>query len=433
MHSVPNPESPRFPAHLVDPSGLHENLLQLRYFDAGLTRTAAVLSQLADADALLSRALRGGGATGGLLRYLPALLVQASALVASHERPALQWPRTASEARRAAAASSALLQAWRLRMAPALAAATGLRPLAVELLPALLHIAAPALRPVSQHLYTREEQAALRTLVSTLLSLGLRFAPEGTPEEPRFGFAEAHAAARLLAGPGEAVAAGAAAVAATTPAARGEPPLAFRPPVHRLGAFPGMAPKGRALPAAVRQAASHEADMEAIRQADRARAAAAAASNAPWGGASGGKGSPGPMEAGAASQQQQVAAICASQPAGPVPLTLAQRMAAAAVGKKAAKGGGSGTATRKGTWLDALKEQRLRAKAVGPGGGEGGGAAGRGKQFAVLYKFNEVRASPAALRTGMGITAPMAGWVMARGPLFAGCRKARIDLPAPRL
>ena len=40
-------------------------------------------------------------------------------------------------------------------MAPSLAVAAGPRTLAEEMLPALLHIAAPALRPVSQHLYTR--------------------------------------------------------------------------------------------------------------------------------------------------------------------------------------------------------------------------------------------------------------------------------------
>ena len=50
--------------------------------------------------------------------------------------------------------------------APAgLAAAAGPRALAEELVPALLHIAAPALRPVSQHLYTRWGRADGRDLL----------------------------------------------------------------------------------------------------------------------------------------------------------------------------------------------------------------------------------------------------------------------------
>ena len=52
-----------------------------------------------------------------------------------------------------------------------------------EVLPSLLHIASPPLRPVSRHLYSPEEQAAVGTLVGTLLSYGLRFAQEGEGKE----------------------------------------------------------------------------------------------------------------------------------------------------------------------------------------------------------------------------------------------------------
>ena len=48
-----------------------------------------------------------------------------------------------------------------------------------EVLPSLLHILAPALRPVSRQLYTPEEQQAVEVVVGALLAYGLRFAAEG--------------------------------------------------------------------------------------------------------------------------------------------------------------------------------------------------------------------------------------------------------------
>lgn len=128
-----------------------------------------------------------------------------------------------------------------------------------------------------------------------------------------------------------------------------------------------MAPKGRQLPAAVRQTVSHEADMEAIRRAEVARR--------------GGPDGPGPAALGAANQQLHPAAgapAAVAQP-GVVHATLAQRMKAAG----AAGGAQRAQRERKATWLDQLKEQRLaKAGSVG-GGGEGGGGQ---PKFPVLYK-----------------------------------------------
>ena len=270
---------------------MHENLLHLRYFDASLTRTAAVLSHMADADVLLRACHRGSG-SGGLLRYLPAALVQvrpwwgsrtarsgccqqgvswqgervcgtvvadsipsllllllfvvqASNLVAGHERPQLQWPRTVGEAWRAATANAALLASWRLRMSAEVAAATAPAALVSETLPALLHIAGPALRPVSQHLYSREEQAAVHGLVDTLLSLGLRFVAEGRGggglQElgQQLGFAAQHTQRQQQLQGGGGGGGGAAAEArAALAGSRDEPPMQFRPAVHRLATYP---------------------------------------------------------------------------------------------------------------------------------------------------------------------------------------------------
>lgn len=65
-------------------SGMHENVLSLRYMDVGLQRTAAIMANMGDADRLMRAAHRG--ADFSLYKYIPSSLVAISALVAGHER-----------------------------------------------------------------------------------------------------------------------------------------------------------------------------------------------------------------------------------------------------------------------------------------------------------------------------------------------------------
>lgn len=138
-----------------------------------------------------------------------------------------------------------------------------------------------------------------------------------------------------------------------------------------------MAPKGKHLPAAVRQTLSHEADMEAIRRAEVARHGPAAAGA-----------SPAPMDAerGAAAGAP-LAQANSQRPGGSVvPLTLAERLKAAQAGAAGGAAQKRERAAPKGTWLDQLKEQR-QARAAAAGGSEAG-SAGRAR-FAVLYRYHE--------------------------------------------
>jgi chromosome transmission fidelity protein 18 len=354
-------------------AGVHENLPSLHFFDMALSRTVQVLGHLQDADAMLRRMQRTGDY--GLLRYLPAAALSISALVAGPEKPALAWPRAAGEARRRGAANRAVLQQWMMGMAPAAYAALGPAAAAGELLPMLPHLTTPALRPVSRHLFSADEQAAVDGLVDSMLTLGLKFAMH---MESGDGEGEGDPAA----------AAAAAAAAAGRPSrlAPAEPPLQFLPPVHRLWGFAGHRPRaGRALPMATRQMVGHEAQLEGIRRAERARREAAG------GAASPGAGGPSPMQAdgggggggGGAAAAGGGAAVRAH-----VQLDLAQRLREAGVAAraKAAKDGAP-----RGTWLDQLRDARhaaqRRADAVANGAdAEGRGGAGR---LPVLYKFHE--------------------------------------------
>ncbi|KAL4457647.1 hypothetical protein ABPG75_012512 [Micractinium tetrahymenae] len=344
--------------------GVHENLLGLRYFDMALQRTTSALNCLGDAD----RFLRSCHSRGefALLKYVPAPLVALSGLVSGPDRPQLQWPRASFDCQRRLAANLATLRSWMLGVSPAAFAATSGRSMVLEVLPQLVHILAPAMRPVSQHLYSPQEMEVMRQLVDALLTYNLRFSLEPTPEEAE---QERQRQQEEAAG-GEQQQNGVRGAAA-------EPPLRFRPAVHVTCTFPGMAPKGRHLPAAVRQTVSHEADMEAIRRAEVARRGGTADA-------------PAAIALAEANQQQRPGGTTAPaviQP-GVVHATLAERMKAAAGAAGAARAARAAQQPRKGTWLDQLKEQRM-ARAAAAGAGAGGDGAGGKHKFPVLYKFHE--------------------------------------------
>lgn len=128
-----------------------------------------------------------------------------------------------------------------------------------------------------------------------------------------------------------------------------------------------MVPRGRLLPAAVRQTLSHEADMEAIRRAEAGRRGPAGCT-------------PQPATAAALGDANRPHAATAGG-GGVVPLTLADRMRASGT----AAGAVRKAAASKATWLDKLKEQK-QAQATAADGGAG--ATGR-RRFSVLYKFHE--------------------------------------------
>lgn len=351
-------------------SGVFESLPGLRFFDIGLQRTTQVLSNLEDADAFMRCCQKSGDFS--LLKYLPAPTLQVSSIVAGPERPIITWPRVGGEVRRRTASNEGLMNQWLLGMDPSTFAALGPRAVTADLLPLLPALTTPALRPVSRHLFSKDEQACVDRLVGTLLSLGLKYSlyvedmGDGDDED-----------ANSILG---AAATAAAASAVVAPVSK-DPPLQFRPPIHRLWHFRGAssllnggALPRRSLPIATRQMVGHEAEMEAIRRADAAKQATAATIN-------GGEIiAPLQKTDGAATQQRTTT--------GHVPLDLAQRLKES--GRAAKMATASAKIISKGTWLDQLRDRQYEeraaaAAAAAPNGGFAMGAA----RFPVLYKFHE--------------------------------------------
>lgn len=367
-----------FGEHDLIMGGVHESLPHLRFFDMAMQRTSQVLSHMQDADVFTRHAMRSGDFS--LMKYLPATTLSACAVVASPERPTTQWPKEAAEARRRGAANRAVLQQWMLGMTPTVYAAFGGPGVAaLDVLPMVPYLTAPALRPVSRHLFSAAERSCVDGLVDTLLSLGLKYSlyVEAEEEDEDEEEGNGNGAGGNQRGGGS---------------ANKEPPLQFRPPVHRLWKFRKSSTTNdasiRSIPMAARQMVLHETEMEAIRRSDAARQATAAGHNnaaaalmdvdAPSGQAAG------------TSFQAPAMPTNTHTRTGHVPLSLAQRLRENAVsGRGAVAVAAREMAPRPGTWLDQMRDKQREARVASAtaacvaAGGVGPGL------MPVLYKFHE--------------------------------------------
>lgn len=353
-------------------SGLHETLPGLRFFDMGLQRTVQVLSNLQDVDTIMRACHRSGNY--GLMRYLPAPMLLLGNLVAGPDRPSLTWPRAITESRRRLIANQALLHQWILGMSPSTATAVGSAGLTMDLLPLLPALTTPALRPVSRHLFSKEEHACVNGLVSTLLSLGLKFSltmdDAGAADDDDLDLS-----AQTNRQQGQ-----------RSVLLSSDPPIQFQPPVHKLWHFPSAGEQPpqprRSLAMAARQMVLHELDMEAIRRSDAVRQAVQCQTDQGPAATSRGEASTQPdnlsiKEPPGGSQTRLVT--------GHVPLNLAQRLRES--GKIAKDQAKADAASKAGTWLDQLRQGGSRAVGVS---GEDGCRAGSGsRRFTVLYKYHE--------------------------------------------
>ncbi|RMZ52707.1 hypothetical protein APUTEX25_000826 [Auxenochlorella protothecoides] len=340
-----------FGEHDLVLSGVHENLLSLRYFDLACSRTAWALFALCDADRLLGSCYASG--SWGAARYVPAALLSAAGEVTSVERPAMVWPKSGADARRKQAGQAALLRAWRCAMSPLGAACHAPRSLVLDIAPMLGRVTAPPLRPVGLRLFSSAESAALNQVVALMLALGLKPAPQVEDDEDENADGEEREAHQGL--------------ASSSGRPRQAHTLRFQPPVHSLARFRGQAaacPVPSCHPATW-QTLQQALDMEAIRRAEAGRLDA------------GDKGSA-RSDAVAASREDTPPGLGPGPTRHVVPLTLAERLQLAKTAPSAAL-----KPQRSMSWLDGLKE-RKRPMGRQTVGGKDGAA-----PHSVLYCFHE--------------------------------------------
>ena len=377
-------------------NGILESLPSLKYFDMALSRTSQVLNFLQDADTFLQATSFGGKGDAAMYKYFPAAVLLATGPISSNERPRVAWPRSMAEVNRRHKSNKSILQQWLLSMSASNFASLGPTSAAHDVLPMLPFITSPILRPVSLHLYTKQESEVARKLIDSLLCLGLTYSLQGEDElisqidEDDLIFRAARDSGNILLNTLNQKSATREIHSLRMNAPTTELELQFKPPIHRLWSFKGSNAtrenKKRSLLMAIRQTLAHELAMEAIRRSDisRQRRGTAVFTN--------GSDSKANVLTDTEREKQSYRIAGVSQGADAktslVPLDLAQRLEQAGVRGKGASS--SSVPVRKINWLESLRANHFKQNRSGAKSGrqENGGAKPN-TEHPVLYKFHE--------------------------------------------
>ncbi|XP_050727858.1 chromosome transmission fidelity protein 18 homolog [Eriocheir sinensis] len=117
-----------------------------------------------------------------LMAYLPYACVSHHLRFASLNWSNIQFPTVMQENNQKLTKNHNLLSAMINDMSPMTRAFTSNKQLVMDVLPLLIHIIQPTLRPVSSQLYSKEEQQELANLVDTMIGYNLTYTQEKNPQ-----------------------------------------------------------------------------------------------------------------------------------------------------------------------------------------------------------------------------------------------------------
>jgi chromosome transmission fidelity protein 18 len=305
--------------------GLYESLPSIILFDMALIRTSLVLENMEISDMIQTKLSKS--AKFSLMKYLPATTLRVAGILAGPENPSVRWPRTLPASIRDTKEKKMVLCKWMRSMKPETYTSLGKTPALLDVIPFLPWILAPNLRPVSRHLYSREEKKSVSRLVDAMLALGISYALEDSEDETKGA-------------------------------------IQLTPPLHAFWDFPKSgsycsqipaAMKPEPMPVQTRQMVVHELDIERIKRGASHRVN-------------------GDQNLSQAAPVKEPASTTA------VPITLAQRLEENRVKSKAAK-----KCTRKRNWFDDVKDKKVQItnKSIGQD------KKFKAEDMPVLYKFHE--------------------------------------------
>ncbi len=305
--------------------GLFESLPSIILFDMALMRTSTVLENMISADILQSRISRTSEFS--LMAYLPAFTLRVGHILSGPENPSVYWPRTLQGSRRDFNEKTATLHKWRNGMGPESYVTIGKTSALLDVIPFVPWLVTPNLRPVSRHLYSKEEKKSLDRLVDAMLGLGISYSLEEHDEIEKNA-------------------------------------IEFNPPLETFWDFsranflasdPTSRPREISIP--IRQIVVHELDMEKIKRSSRSRGPVQETTTA---------------TPGATNKEPSTRTI---------PITLAQRLEE---NKVSSKKNSATKVVRKRNWLDQLKSKTNKDSQTGMVKKKH-----RAEDMAVLYKFHE--------------------------------------------
>ncbi|XAR62771.1 hypothetical protein NMG60_11017642 [Bertholletia excelsa] len=154
--------------------GVHENILQLRYHDPAMQKTVKCLQGLGDSDLIHQYVMRTQQMS--VHAYQPSIAIAVRRLVAQHEKPNIEWPKSFQRYRTTLMEKVECLQSWRNRISPTISRHLSVKAFVEDSVSPLLHILSPpTLRPVAVHLLSSKEKNDMTQLVNTMVLYSLTY------------------------------------------------------------------------------------------------------------------------------------------------------------------------------------------------------------------------------------------------------------------
>ncbi|KAL3506350.1 hypothetical protein ACH5RR_031732 [Cinchona calisaya] len=154
--------------------GIHENILQLNYYDPVMQKTVKCLDNLEVSDMIHKYIMRTQRMS--LLVYQPQVAIAIHGLIAQVDRPNIEWPKSFQRYRTMSVEKTEILHSWHNRISPNISRHFSSKSFAEELISPFLHILSPpTLKPVALHLKSEKEKIDLAQLVNTMVSYALTF------------------------------------------------------------------------------------------------------------------------------------------------------------------------------------------------------------------------------------------------------------------
>ena len=157
-------------------NGIFENYLNMKFKDAYLNQVVSATEWLQFTDLISQCLLQQQSFV--LMRYQPFLSVAFHMFFAAPSQPKLCYPSIGYENSLKETKTQNIVSSMLTDVSPQLRGSLALRKITVELLPLLLNIITPTLRPVNMQLFSPSEKQQMTDLIHTMISYNLTYHQE---------------------------------------------------------------------------------------------------------------------------------------------------------------------------------------------------------------------------------------------------------------
>ena len=167
-------------------AGVFENYINMKFKDNAMENVVKGLDWFSDFDLLHSEMLHSQ--VYSIMAYLPFTLVLAHFMFASTVKQRVTFPSQAYEVSTKLSRSQNILASLVAEMSPTARVFCSNTALVREILPAILSVIQPALRPVNTQLFSAKEKAELANVVAVHIAYNLTYKQERDLETGQYGY-----------------------------------------------------------------------------------------------------------------------------------------------------------------------------------------------------------------------------------------------------